>query len=135
MNFAAFVTEVLAPILDHPEALRVEVTESEVRVRTVVPEGARPRRRDHREGEGSERPPAFHTARKLDVLVYAEPGDRGRIIGKGGRMITSLRTLTKVAGEKAGAVVNLELYDGDEPRRESRTEAIAEASSGPEAGA
>jgi hypothetical protein len=130
MNFEAFVIDVLAPILDHPEALRVEVTESEVRVRTVVPEGARPRRRDHREGEGAERPPAFHTARKLDVLVFAEPGDRGRIIGKGGRMITSLRALAKVAGEKAGAVVNLELYDGDEPRRESRSEAGDEAGTG-----
>jgi len=83
MNFEAFVIDVLTPILDHPEALRVEV-----------------------QGEG----------RKVDVLVFAEPKDRGRIIGKGGRMITSLRTLVKVAGEKAGAIVNLELYDGDEPK-------------------
>ncbi len=81
MNFEAFVADVLTPILDHPEALRVEV-----------------------KGEG----------RKLDVLIFAEPRDRGRIIGKGGRMITSLRTLAKVAGEKAGVNVNLELYDGDE---------------------
>ena len=81
MNLEAFVTDVLTPILDHPESLRVEV-----------------------KGEG----------RKVDVLVYAEPRDRGRIIGKGGRMITSLRTLAKVAGEKAGVNVNLELYDGDE---------------------
>ena len=88
MNLEAFVTDVLAPILDHPEALRVEI-----------------------KGEG----------RKVDVLIFAEPKDRGRIIGKGGRMITSLRTLVKVAGEKAGAIVNLELYDGDEPRRERQT--------------
>jgi hypothetical protein len=83
MNLEAFVKEVLTPILDHPEALRVEVT-----------------------GEG----------RKMDVLIHAEPRDRGRIIGKGGRMISSLRTLAKAAGEKAGVVVNLELFDGDEPR-------------------
>lgn len=83
MNLEAFVTDVLTPILDHPEALRVEVT-----------------------GEG----------RKMDVLIHAEPRDRGRIIGKGGRMITSLRTLAKAAGDKAGVVVNLELFDGDEPR-------------------
>ena len=85
MNFEAFVTDVLTPILDHPEALKVEV-----------------------KGEG----------RKVEVLIYAEPKDRGRIIGKGGRMISSLRTLAKVAGEKAGVNVNLELYDGDEPDRD-----------------
>ncbi|BDU77736.1 KH domain-containing protein [Mesoterricola sediminis] len=83
MNFEAFVTDVLTPVLDHPEALRVEV-----------------------KGEG----------RKMDVLIFAEPKDRGRIIGKGGRMISSLRTLAKAAGEKAGLNVSLELYDGDEPR-------------------
>ena len=83
MNVEAFVTDVLAPILDHPEALRVEVKED---------------------------------GRKVDALIYAEPRDRGRIIGKGGRMITSLRTIVKVAGEKAGVIVNLELFDGDEPR-------------------
>jgi predicted RNA-binding protein YlqC (UPF0109 family) len=88
MNLEAFVTEVLTPILDHPEALRVEV-----------------------KGEG----------RKMDVTIFAEPRDRGRIIGKGGRMISSLRTLAKVAGEKAGVNVNLELFDGDEerPRRDA----------------
>ena len=80
MNFEAFLIDVLSPILDHPEALRVEVT-----------------------GEG----------RKVDVLIHAEQKDRGRIIGKSGRMITSLRTLMQAAGEKAGARVNVELYDGD----------------------
>jgi len=84
MNLEALVTEVLTPVLDHPEALRVEQKED---------------------------------GRKLEVLIFAEARDRGRIIGKGGRMITSLRTLAKVAGEKAGGIVNLELYDGDEPRR------------------
>jgi hypothetical protein len=53
--------------------------------------------------------------RKIDVMIYADPRDRGRIIGKSGRMISSLRTLVKAAGEKAGAhTVNLELFDGDE---------------------
>jgi predicted RNA-binding protein YlqC (UPF0109 family) len=89
MNFEAFVTDVLTPILDHPEALKVEVKEG---------------------------------GRKLDVLIFAEARDRGRIIGKGGRMITSLRTLAKVAGEKAGVVVNLELYDGDERPAKPATE-------------
>ena len=81
MNFEAFLIDVLSPILDHPEALRVEV-----------------------KGGG----------RKVDVLIYADPRDRGRIIGKSGRMISSLRTLVKAAGEKVMANVNLELYDGDE---------------------
>ena len=52
--------------------------------------------------------------RRRDVLVYADPQDRGRIIGKHGRMISALRTLVKTAGEKAGLSVDLELFDGDE---------------------
>jgi predicted RNA-binding protein YlqC (UPF0109 family) len=81
MNLEAFLTDVLTPLLDHPEAFRVEVS-----------------------GEG----------RRRDVLVFADPKDCGRIIGKHGRMISALRTLCKTAGEKAGLVVDLELYDGDE---------------------
>ncbi|HCZ33837.1 MAG TPA: hypothetical protein DHV93_10520 [Holophagaceae bacterium] len=81
MNLEAFLRDVLTPLLDHPEALRVEVA-----------------------GDG----------RKRDVLVFADPKDRGRIIGKHGRMISALRTLCKTAGEKAGLVVNLELDDQDE---------------------
>ena len=82
MNLEAFLSDVLMPLLDHPDAFRVEVT-----------------------GEG----------RKRDVLVFADPKDRGRIIGKHGRMISALRTLCKTAGDKAGLAVDLELYDGDEP--------------------
>ena len=81
MNLEVFLSDVLTPLLDHPEAFRVEVV-----------------------GEG----------RKRDVLVFADPRDRGRIIGKHGRMISALRTLCKTAGEKAGLVVDLELCDEDE---------------------
>ncbi len=81
MDLEAFLGDVITPLLDHPEAFRVEIT-----------------------GEG----------RKRDVLVYADPGDRGRIIGKHGRMISALRTLCKTAGDKAGLSVNLELFDEDE---------------------
>jgi len=81
MDLEAFLGDVITPLLDHPEAFRVEVT-----------------------GEG----------RRRDVLVHADPGDRGRIIGKHGRMISALRTLCKTAGEKAGLSVNLELFDEDE---------------------
>ena len=82
MDFSAFLSDVLTPILDHPQALKVDV-----------------------KTEG----------RKIEVMIYADPKDRGRIIGKSGRMISSLRTLVKAAGEKAGVnTVNLELYDEDE---------------------
>ncbi len=86
MDFEAFLKDVLTPMVDHPEALKVEVS-----------------------GEG----------RRRDVLIHAEPGDRGRIIGKSGRMISSLRTLCRAAGEKAGIQVEVELFDEDErpPRR------------------
>ncbi|MBP1626272.1 MAG: hypothetical protein H6Q00_747 [Holophagaceae bacterium] len=81
MNLEAFLKEVLTPMLDHPESLRIEVT-----------------------GSG----------KKRDALIIAAQKDRGRIIGKSGRMISSLRTLCKAAGEKNGLIVNVELYDADE---------------------
>ncbi len=59
--------------------------------------------------------------RKREVMIHAEPGDRGRIIGKSGRMITSLRTLCRTAGDKAGIQVEVEVFDeeGRPPRREA----------------
>ena len=81
MNLEAFLNDVLVPLVDHPEQLRIEIS-----------------------GEG----------RRRDVLIHAAPMDRGRIIGRNGRMISSLRTLAKVAGEKADLAVNLELFDEDE---------------------
>ncbi|HJW44333.1 MAG TPA: KH domain-containing protein [Geothrix sp.] len=86
MNLEGFLRDVLTPLLDHPESLKVEVS-----------------------GEG----------RRRDVLVYADPKDRGRIIGKHGRMISALRTLCKTAGEKANLSVDVELYDEDEAGREA----------------
>ncbi len=98
-DFEAFLKDVLSPMLDHPEALRVEVREA---------------------------------GRKREVVIFAEQVDRGRIIGKSGRMISSLRTLVQAAGEKQGLVVNLELFDEDEkdrPRRDRHdtTESSTEA--------
>ncbi|WP_306589909.1 KH domain-containing protein [Geothrix sp. 21YS21S-4] len=81
MDLDAFLRDVLTPLLDHPEALRIEVG-----------------------GEG----------KKRDVLLFANPEDRGRIIGKHGRMISALRTLCRTAGDKAGLAVTLELDDRDE---------------------
>lgn len=81
MNFEAFLKDVLTPVVDHPETLRIEVS---------------------------------GTGKKRDVLIVAAQKDRGRIIGKSGRMISSLRTLCKAAGDKSGLIVNLELFDEDE---------------------
>ncbi len=51
--------------------------------------------------------------RKREVLIHAAPSDRGRVIGKSGRMISSLRTMCKVAGEKAGLQIEVEIFDED----------------------
>lgn len=97
MNLEAFLTDVLTPLLDHPEALRIELKE-----------------------EG----------RKCDVLIHAESKDRGRIIGKSGRMISSLRALCQAGGEKAGLRVNLEIFEEEADRwghRPERAEALPHA--------
>ncbi|MDR0499565.1 MAG: KH domain-containing protein [Holophagales bacterium] len=64
------------------------------------------------------------SGKQLDVLVRARQTDRGRIIGKNGRMISSLRTLCRAAGEKQGLHVNLELVedeiDNDAPPHSAR---------------
>ncbi|MCE1228516.1 MAG: KH domain-containing protein [Firmicutes bacterium] len=90
MNLDAFLRDVLTPLLDHPEALRIEI-----------------------QGEG----------RRQEVLIHADPKDRGRIIGKSGRMISALRTLCQAAGDKAGLRVSLEIFEeeGDRPARSGRS--------------
>jgi predicted RNA-binding protein YlqC (UPF0109 family) len=52
--------------------------------------------------------------RQLDVRLRARQEDRGRIVGRNGRMISSLRTLCKVAGDKQGLFVSLELVEDNE---------------------
>jgi len=89
MNLEAFLIDVLTPVVDHPEALRIEVKDD---------------------------------GRKRDVFIHAEPKDRGRIIGKSGRMISSLRTLCQAAGEKAGLRVNVEIFEEEDERRAHRPE-------------
>ena len=71
MNLEAFLIDVLKPLLDHPDALRVEA-----------------------KGEG----------RKRELIIHADAADMGRII-------QSLRTLCKVAGDKAGLHVEVEVHD------------------------
>ncbi|MDR2562303.1 MAG: KH domain-containing protein [Holophagales bacterium] len=52
--------------------------------------------------------------RQVDVSLRAPQADRGRIIGRNGKMISSLRSLCRAAGEKQGLSVNLELVEDDE---------------------
>jgi predicted RNA-binding protein YlqC (UPF0109 family) len=64
--------------------------------------------------------------RKRDVFIHADQKDRGRIIGKSGRMISSLRTLLKTAGEKSGLIINLELFEEDsKPNSRAEREGVA----------
>ena len=80
MNLEAFLLDVLKPLLDHPDALRIE---------------------------------SAADGRRLALTLHPDPADIGRVIGKSGRTIQSLRTLCKVAGEKAGLIVEVETHDGD----------------------
>lgn len=89
MDLEGFLKDILGPVVDHPEALRVEVKE-----------------------EG----------RKRIALIHAEDGDKGRIIGKSGRMISSLRTLAKAAGEKHRLEVDVELFEEEGAARPRRTD-------------
>ena len=80
MDLEAFLKEVLAPVLDFPNELAVEVKKN---------------------------------GRQVDVSLRAPKADRGRIIGRNGKMISSLRALCRVAGDKQGFSVNLELVEDD----------------------
>ena len=45
----------------------------------------------------------------LELSVH--PDDVGKVIGKRGRIIRSLRVLSKAAGQKSGTSVNVEVVD------------------------
>jgi len=51
--------------------------------------------------------------KQLDVIVRARQEDRGRIVGRNGRMISSLRTLCRAAAEKQGMYANLEIVENE----------------------
>jgi len=48
----------------------------------------------------------------LELSVAAD--DMGRVIGKKGRVINAIRTLTKVSAAKQGKTVSVELLEADE---------------------
>lgn len=80
MDLEAFLKEVLAPVLDFPDQLAIEVEKN---------------------------------GHQVDVSLRAPQTDRGRIIGRNGKMISSLRSLCRAAGDKHGLSVNLELVEDD----------------------
>ena len=47
----------------------------------------------------------------LILELYVHPDDVGKIIGKRGRIIRSLRTLAKAAGQRQGRSVSVEVVD------------------------
>jgi hypothetical protein len=66
--------------------------------------------------------PLVEQADKLEVLSSEEDGvvyvdikvaeeDAGKVIGRGGRVIKSVRTLTRAAGSRRGVDVEVELVD------------------------
>ncbi len=47
----------------------------------------------------------------LRLRLHVAEGDRGRVIGRGGRMVQALRTLARAAGARQERRVLLELAD------------------------
>jgi len=45
----------------------------------------------------------------VTIELHVAPGDVGRVIGKGGRVISALRTLVRVAAAKEGKRATLEI--------------------------
>lgn len=51
------------------------------------------------------------------LKVKANPSDIGLIIGKGGRIIRSLKNLVKVKAIKEGVMVDIEIVDAEEEKK------------------
>ncbi len=52
-------------------------------------------------------------AHTVNVELQVAPEDMGRIIGKGGRVVNSLRTLVRIAAIRQGKRATLEILDSD----------------------
>lgn len=52
-------------------------------------------------------------AHTINVELQVAPEDMGRIIGKGGRVVNSLRTLVRIAAIRQGKRATLEILDAD----------------------
>lgn len=47
----------------------------------------------------------------VNLELHVEKSDMGRVIGKGGRVANSIRTLLKVAAAREGSRVNLDIVE------------------------
>ncbi|MCG3140600.1 MAG: hypothetical protein HDKAJFGB_01669 [Anaerolineae bacterium] len=52
-------------------------------------------------------------AHTVNVELQVAPEDMGRIIGKGGRVVNSLRTLVRIAAVRQGKRATLEILDAN----------------------
>ncbi len=52
-------------------------------------------------------------AHTVNVALQVAPEDMGRIIGKGGRVVNSLRTLVRIAAIRQGKRATLEILDSN----------------------
>lgn len=53
-------------------------------------------------------------AQAINVTLQVAPSDMGRIIGKGGRVVNSLRTLVRIAAIRQGKRATLEILEHGE---------------------
>src|SRR6478735_3223323 len=64
---------------------------------------------------------------ELFVDIEVDPSDRGRVIGKNGRLIRSLRVVVRAAAGRDGSTANVELLE-DEEEDETAAPQAAEGS-------
>jgi predicted RNA-binding protein YlqC (UPF0109 family) len=55
----------------------------------------------------------------LYVDIEVDAADRGRVIGKNGRLIRSLRVVVRAAAGRDGSTAQVELVEDDEPQDEA----------------
>ena len=51
------------------------------------------------------------TEDRVDLTLTVAPGDVGKVIGRGGRIVRAIRTVMKAASVKANKRVNVEISD------------------------
>ena len=51
---------------------------------------------------------------ELYVDIEVDPSDRGRVIGKNGRLIRSMRVVVRAAAGRDGSTANVELLEDDD---------------------
>ena len=54
---------------------------------------------------------ARETDSRVDLTLKVAPGDVGKVIGRGGRIVKAIRTVMKAASVKADKRVNVEIAD------------------------